>query len=440
MQETPFPEKAKFTITSWQERELPEIKERDIDLDPYLETDHIVDIVGVRRSGKTYLMFYLIKMLLERGMPKENILYLNLEDRRLHPLPPDALDVLYITFLEYSQINESKPFYLFLDEIQSVEGWQRWIRSIYDDRKGAVKIFVSGSSSSLLKKEASLLTGRHTTLVVYPFSFKEFLWARGFTPEVKEIRYSQAKRIMVKKYLLEYLENGGFPEVVLGKRKGQLLENYYTDIIYKDIVERHTIRNIKVLEYLSGIFLEGVSTLFSYGKARHFLKSMGIKTTVNTIQEYSGYLEDAFLHFQSSIFSFSIKDRLQYPRKIYCIDPGLRNAVSFRFSKDTGRLLENIVFLELKRRKKEVYYWKDARGREVDFIIKDGLTVTQALQVSWDIEDKRTRKREIDALISAMGEFNLKEGIVITGDEAGREEIGDKTVRYVPAYEFLLKK
>ncbi len=226
--------------------------------------------------------------------------------------------------------------------------------------------------------------------------------------------------------------------MVLSGRGEKLLENYYTDIIYRDILERHTIKNTQVLEYLSGMFMENISALISYGKVRDVLKSQGIKTTVNTIQEYTGYLEDAFLHFQMPIFSFSIKDRLQYPRKIYCIDSGLRNTVSFRFSQDMGRLFENIIFLEFKRRKKEIYYWKNRRGQEVDFVIKEGLKIKEVVQVSWDIENDRTKKREVDALLRAMEEFKLKEGVIITKDRAGIEEFGDRTIKYVSAHEFLL--
>lgn len=236
----------------------------------------------------------------------------------------------------------------------------------------------------------------------------------------------------------EYLEFGGFPQVVLEENKTEILKEYYRAILYRDIVERYRIKNLRLFENFLKIITQNISNLFSYGKTFNLFKSMGFRISKNTLIEYMSYIESSFFAFEVPIFSYNIKDQLQYPRKIYIIDTGLRNAVSFRFSYDFGKLAENLVFLELKRKDKEIYYWKNSQNLEVDFLIKEGLKVKELIQVCWKIEDEITKKREIKSLLKAMDEFKIKESVVITEDYDEIKEIDKKKIVFKPLWQWLI--
>ncbi len=424
--------KIRFVIQEWYEREIPGLRSRIIDADRFLKNDFIIDIIGVRRSGKTYLMYFFISKL-KRG---KNVIYLNFENRKLWPIEKDILDDLLSYIYENRLIEEHDKVYLFLDEIQRVPEWERFARNIYDEFKGKIKIFVSGSSSKIGGKEtATLLTGRHLSIKMFPLSFKEFLTFKNFASE--EAEYSQRRKALLLKLLKEYLEFGGFPEVVLSDQKADILNQYYVDIISRDVIERYRLREATTVENLGKYAITNTGSLFSFWKtAKLFSTSLKLKVSTATIQAYTKHLEEAFLIFLVPIFSYKIKDQMHYPRKIYCIDTGLGNAIAFKFSENVGKLMENAVFLELKRREKEVYYWK-GKG-EVDFIIKEGLKVTQLIQVSYDIEDIETRKRETTSLLEAMNEFKLKEGQIITWDNEDEEKIEGKKISYTPLWKWLL--
>lgn len=426
-------DKIRFAVQEWYEKRLPELRPRMIEIDRFLKNDFIVDIIGVRRSGKTYLMFLFIDKL-KRG---KNVIYLNFENRKLWPIERDILDDLLNYIYENRLMEEYERVYLFLDEIQRVPEWERFARNIYDEFKEKIKIFVSGSSSSIGGKEtATLLTGRHLSIKMFPLSFKEFLDFKNFA--TGDIEYSQRKKAMLLRLLREYLEFGGFPEVVLSDQKGDILNQYYVDIISRDVIERNRLRETNTVENLGKYMITNAGSLFSFWKtAKLFSSSLKIKVSTASIQAYTKYLEEAFLIFLVPIFSYKIKDQMQYPRKIYCIDTGLGNAIAFKFSENTGKLMENAVFLELKRQGKEVFYWK-GKG-EVDFIIKEGLKVTQLIQVCHDIEDINTRKRETSALLEAIDEFKLKEGLIITWDYTGEEKLEGKKIIYTPLWKWLLK-
>lgn len=425
--------RVRSAIQEWYEKEIPKTLPRDVDINNLVRNNFIIDILGSRRSGKTYLMYRIIDSLKR----EKNIIYINFEDRKLWPLSDKTLDEILNFIYEEGLIEKHKKIYLFLDEIQHVPNWERFVRNIYDDFKEKIKIFISGSSSKIGKKETStLLTGRHLSLIMFPLSFKEFLIFKNV--DVKNIEYSQRRKAKLLKLLREYLEFGGFPEVVLSNQKVEILSQYYTDIIYRDIVERYGVRETNVVENLTKYLITNIGTKFSYWKtAKYFQDNLKIKVSTASIRSYTKHLEEVFFIFSVPIFSYKIKDQMQYPRKMYCIDVGLRNAVSFKFSEDIGRLAENIVFIELKRRRKEVYYWKN-KG-EVDFVIKEGLKPKELIQVCWDVEEPKTKEREVKALLEAMKEFKLKHGVIITEDYEGEEKIKGKKIKFKPLWKWLLK-
>jgi hypothetical protein len=434
-------EKLKNAIIDWHERELPSLQRRDYKLD--LNTPHVNDIVGVRRCGKTFYMYQLIQELIEQGVPKSSILYLNLDDDRLQPINGNELQLLIETFREIRDIQNSSDedrLYLFLDEVQSYPSWERWVKGVYD-RKQNVKMVISGSNASLLSQDiSSLLTGRHLSTRMFPFSFTEFLEYRSVDYDMKTLPYSE-DRVVIKRMFSEYLVNGGFPETIIypSMPSHELLQSYFDDIIYRDIISRYGIRNPQVFKDLALFCISNISRPHTYNSLRRLFANYSSLSTDSLIS-YLNYLEDAFLLFSVSHYDDSLKQQMSKPRKLYCIDNGMINAVSFKLSSDTGRLYENMVFIQLLRSGQEVYYWRNQKGHEVDFVTKKGLEPTQLVQVCYDLSDPETKERELNGLLVGMKNFEMDEGLIITSDEFGEEEIEGKKVRYVPLWYWILEE
>lgn len=425
----------KRIVVQWKELELPNTLPRNIGVE--LSHDFITTITGPRRAGKTFLCFQLMKQLFEKRVSKENVLYVNFEDEKLLGANAEDLNGILDAFFELTNIDKKQNIFLFLDEIQNVENWDAWIRRIYDTHKN-IKIILTGSSSKLLSKEISTsLRGRVINIEVFPLSFKEFLAWKKIKYELKTVLYSK-ERFVVKKEFDEYLINGGYPAIVFNKPlREQVLQNYLESMIFKDIIERHNLKEIKKLKILVKILFASTAKEISYNKIANKLKSIGLSISKNTIIEYISYFDDAYLFFQNLKYEYSLTKQLGSMKKIYCIDNGLLNAVSFKFSDDTGKLLENLVFIELKRRKKEVYFNKNKH--ECDFLIKTKNKVTETIQVTKELnEDNYTR--ETTGLIEAMKKFKLKNGIILTLEQSEEKKIDGKQVKIIPIWKWLLEK
>ena len=399
------------------------------------ESSHIIVITGARRSGKSFIMRQTAKTLIKGGIRKNNILIVNFEDPRFVELNTKILQQIYDIYLEF--LNPQEKPYLFLDEIQEVKDWEKWVRTIHELDKA--KIIISGSNAKLLSRELStLLTGRHLDLVIFPLSFKEFLRFRDV--DLSKRFEIVNKEIEIKRLLREYIEFGSFPEVVLGGEKKQILLNYFEDILNKDIVRRFKIRKSKELISLAKFYLGNISSLITFSS---LVRTLNI--SADTVEKFSRYLEDTFILFFLKRFSYKFREQEKSPRKVYAIDVGLANTVGFRFSQNMGRFAENLVFLELKRKEVlasnlEIYYWKDVNHREVDFLIKENLKVKQLIQVCWEVNRPETKNREIRALLKAMKEFNLEEGLIITDDYEAEENIKGKKINYIPLWKWYLKE
>ncbi len=395
----------------------------------YANIGEIVVVSGVRRCGKSTLLLQFCRSLIESGVRKEDILIVNLEDPRLKKPDLGLLNKIYEAYL--TELNPQKLHYVVLDEVQVVEGWERFARFLHENKK--IRVFVTGSSSKLLSSEYStVLAGRHVDMETYPLSFREFLRFRGV--DAGDNVAAVSKRHELKRLVSEYVKWGGFPKACLLKGeqdKKEVLNAYFRDIMIKDVVMRHRIREVEKLEELAKYYLTNTASLQSFNNIRKV-----IGTSLDTVERFSGYFSEAYLVFFVSKFSFSKKEQIQNPKKAYCIDTGLRNAVGFVFSDDSGRLMENVVFLELKRRKKEIFYWK-GKG-EVDFVAKDGLRKLALIQVCYDVENESTKKREVGALMEAMKELKLKEGLVITAEYEHEEKVGGKKIIYRPLWKWLL--
>lgn len=416
-------------------KELPETKNRNIDVS--LDKNFINDIVGPRRSGKTYLMFLTIKKILEKT-DKESTIYINFENRKLLPSRETYFnDIIGFIYAE-NLIEKYKTVYLFLDEVQRIDKWERYVRSIYDEFKEKIKIFVSGSSANLLSKEYSkLLTGRHLTTYVNPLSFKEFLYFNKI--KIPSKNFSEKEESIIKKKLIEYLKNGGFPDVVLGKEKEEIISQLFTDIVTRDVLSRIDVRKEDIVEEFAYYLASNVSNLLSFNKMKNYFTSRGMKISVPTLTNYFWYLKNAFLFNDSLIYSYTIKDQMQYPRKIYCIDNGIVNVVGFKASENTGNIYENTVANELIRCGQKIYYWRNRQQEEVDFVIVHGTQVKQLIQVSYSLDYADTKNREIKALFKAMDAFKLNEGLVITEKIDDIEKIEDKKIIFKPLWKWLLE-
>lgn len=398
-----------------------------------LAANQVIVITGARRSGKSYIMRQLANNLFSGGVNKKDVLIVNFEDPRFTRLDARALQEIYEVYLEFLAPGE-KP-YLFLDEIQEVAGWERWVRMMHELNKA--KIIISGSNAKLLSKELStLLTGRHIDLTVFPLSLNEYLNFNNIY--IKDTLDLINKNIEIKGLLWKYLEFGAFPKVVLAEEKNQILLNYFEDILNKDLIKRFKIRKTEGIKSLAKFYLGNISSLMTFSSIERFL---GV--SADTIEKYSYYFESAYMFFFLKRFSYKVKEQEKSPRKVYAIDTGLVNTVGFRFSQNTGRLAENLVFLELKKDEIKnpdlgLYYWKDLRHREVDFVIKEGFNVKQLIQVCWDLNRPETKNRELKPLLKAMGEFNLKKGIIITEDYEAVEEVRGDRIEYIPLWKWLM--
>jgi predicted AAA+ superfamily ATPase len=433
-------EDAVRVLKEWFESEPPFIVEREIDYRDILQLKQCLGIIGIRRSGKTFFIFQITKNLKE--IPEENIVYINLEDRRLHPLTDKSLDQIYEAFIENFDYDQSKRICFFLDEVQNVPEWERFVRNLYD--KNNIKFVVSGSSSRILRTElTTLLTGRIINLEIYPFSFREFLKAKGHEKDLEDrLLFYSTKVHEIKRLFREYLEFGGFPEVVLEDKESLkmiVLKEYLEGIITRDVMSKYPIKNKVLLENFVNYLFSCFSSPFSFSKAYRFFKSYGLKVGKQTLIEYFYYMNEVFLFFSVPIFSYKVKDVMKYPVKVYCIDTGFIRIAFPKFSENLGRLSENLVFIDLRRRfsPSSIYHWKDTKG-EVDFVITEGLEVKQLIQVCWNLDSEDTKKREIKSLLRAMDEFNLKEGLVITEDYDGEETMDGKTITFVSMWKWLL--
>lgn len=398
-----------------------------------LSSGQIVMITGARRSGKSYLMRQLAQKLIGDGVGRKNILMINFEDPRFVELNTSLLQQVYEIYLE--TFSPNKTPYILLDEVQEVDGWEKWVRTMHELKKA--NIIISGSNSKLLSHElSSVLTGRHLDMVVFPLSFQEFLQFNQL--QVKNETGSIKNRIQIKSLINNYIEFGSFPKVAIEKQKKEILLTYFEDVINRDLIKRYKVRKPERLKSLAKFYLSNVSCLISFNSLE---KSLEI--SADTIEKFSSYFENTYLNFFLKRFSFKIKDQEKSQRKVYAIDTGLANAVGFRFSENMGRLAENLIFLHLLRKKAlnphfDFYYWKDTYGWEVDFIIREELKITSGLQVCWDISHPQTKNREIKSLLKAMNIFKLDKGVVITQDSEGEEIFKKKKIRFIPLWKWLL--
>lgn len=419
-------------LYEWKERKLPAVLKRDtrVDLSAQLGTRNAVVITGFRRAGKTYLVFEAIEKLLQTHS-REEVVYINFEDERVMP----ATDLLTDLIPEIQAVYGAKPKYLFLDELQVIPAWSKWVRRILDNED--INIFITGSSSKMSSAEfPTELRGRAWEVKVYPLNFSEFLRFKQATIDVEKLAFVKEEMVRFNFLFEEYLLFGGLPAVVLTvqEKKQELLQSYFQTVVQKDIAERYKIENDAALKTLLKLLLN--SSYITISKLHNNLKSLGIPVGKSTVDNYLSYIETSYFMKELFIYNPSVINQLQYARKVYFIDTGFMTALSTKFSRNTGRLFENAVFNKLSQDNQTLYYYKDNKGNEVDFAILEDDATVALYQVCFDLSDEETRSREIRSLIRAGTTLNCSSLYLITLEEPD-QVIFPKELKIITASEFL---
>ena len=428
-------------IRDFEEKELPKLVERELVI-KFPLSKKALTFIGPRRAGKTFFCFNIIKGLLKQGIARDRIFYINLEDDRLYPIIMEDLDTLLRTYFEIHPENKGKTVHLFLDEIQNVGGWEKYVRRVMDSEN--IQVYITGSSSKLLSREiATSMRGRALSYLILPFSFREFLKARGVEVE-KHPSTSKKARIFFQ--LNNYLEMGGFPEIVMEEDRelGMRIINDYKEVmLFRDIVERFNVKNILALKSLFNAMVSSTSSTFSVNKFHNDLKSRGHHIGKNTVYAYSSHLEDTHAVILLRAFDYSLRKREQSLPKPYPIDPGFLRLQGPRLSGNMGTAMENVTAIELVRQlsgkpNSDFHYWKDGQQREVDFVITNGEEVIALIQVCYDMKSKETTDRELRSLVKSGNSLSCDSLFVITWDEEGTQEFEEKVIEMIPLWKWLL--
>ena len=428
----------KTVLREFHESSLPEMIQRDLKVDPVFSqpsVNKICTIVGPRRAGKTFYLHQMIQELTRKQCKIEDVIYINFEDERI--LPMNTSDLQSILDAYFELYGEDRQPYIFFDEIQNVEGWDRFARRLNDQ---GYRLTIAGSNSRTLSREiASALCGRTVTYELFPFSFSEFLSAGDLQPDAKTL-YG-GKRHAISAQFDAYLFSGGYPEVVLMQSEAvrqRILQDYFNTIFYRDLVERYGVKSLNLLRLWMNALMVNTSTLISFRKYENDFKSQGKKLSVSTLANFAKYLEEAYFGFFVETYSESERKRRQNPRKFYLVDLALHNYLTLRFSQNKGRLLENLVFLQLRRDGKAINYYRTKAGYEVDFVATTEGSRPMLIQVCYDLQEVETADREKRALLAAMKELNTETGTILTYGSKDRITANGKAIEILPVREWLL--
>jgi len=402
-----------------QKLKIDRLVRRDI-LDEILNSfkdNRVLILTGLRRSGKSTLLREIMEQ-------KKDYCYINFEDEKFLDFKAQDFEMLNEALIEIY----GSPKIYFFDEIQNIDKFETFVRRLQDEGK---KVIITGSNASLLSKEfGTRLTGRYKTFEIYPFSFKEFIEFNKIKLENDSFYIPESKVALIKIFG-EYLAKGGLPEY-LKNNDFDYVRTVFENILYKDIISRYSIKRQKPLKELINILATNISSQFTYNSLKN---SIGVSNAI-TVKEYVSYLNNAYLFFELLRFDFSIKKQLNYPKKIYLIDQIFNRFGGLNFSENKGKILENVVFIELKRKNKEIYYF--FIKNECDFVIKDRNKITEAIQVCYEL-NKENKEREIKGLVEAMDKFKLKEGLILTSENEDEIIVENKKIIVKPIWKWLLQ-
>lgn len=389
------------------------LRQHEVKCIKHLNLKEIQVITGIRRCGKSTLLQTLINALMEQKVPPQSILYINFDDPHYTSTWADAKQ-LYDIVTAAETITQQPVQYLFLDEIQNVEAWEKYVKSVYDAGKFK-KIIVTGSNSKLLNSDyATLLSGRYIKTHIYPLAFHELLQQKQIT-SLRQLIKQKSIALTQVNTLLQY---GGFPRIHCideNDTRIELLKSYYETIVLKDCIANHNIRNTHTLMQLAHYLMTNAATTYSYNSL-----SKAMHSNENTVQQFIQIFQNAYFVDEVKAFSYSIRTQMRSHKKIYCLDNGLITATAFQFSSNSGKFFENLIYSELKKRgHAEIYFFNDQY--ECDFVIHDSHH-TEVIQACYQLTAEN-RAREIAGIHTAMKKLSLKRGVIITYDH--EEKITD---------------
>lgn len=426
------------SLIALKQNEIPfDVINRDVKLP--INRKKIITVPGVRRCGKSTLMEIAINSLVEGGVPAEHILWLGFDDERLVNMKADELDEVIASYMEMYPDTSIKDVHMFFDEIQLISGWEYFVLRVY--KSYCKNIFVCGSNATMLSTElASALRGYPLEYVTYPLSFNEYCRFNG----VNTMSFLEQDRAKVRNAFSSYCcEDSSYPEVVLTRSKSEqikLLHGYFDTMILKDLAEHYSISNIAMLRYFIKRIMANLTKPTSINAIYNDIRSQGFKVSKDDMYLWANYVCDIFMFIRISKYDRSLAKEQKSLDKYYCIDNGLRSVVLMPQSDDSGKKLENVIFLELNRRcapDDKISYYQGTV--ECDFVLQRGDSVSELIQVTWDMSDYDTRQREVSGLMEASKVTGCDILTIITMDEETTLNEKGKDIRVIPAWKWLLQ-
>lgn len=406
-------------------------------------------ITGIRRCGKSVYEKIYMQQLLSEGVSRENLCIIDFSDDRIIELRDEEPDLVTDAYYELFPEKVSEKVYFFFDEIQYLNHWELFVNRLQNTRTCEVNI--TGSSAKLLVKEiATEFGGRSLPWELFPFSFPEFLETKRDGSKFTNVRRITAdKARLCRKYLREYEASGGFPESLLISEKDtrvRYLQNLAETVIFRDVIRRYNLPNPEGCYRLMQLLLNQMSSLMSFSKLKKRLDSEQHRMSAEMIANVTGYLEDAYLVFTAEIFSLNVSVRKTNPKKVYCVDHSIAMAMSGSLTEDYGKILENIVFMHLRRKTDRIYYGKTKEGYEIDFVaLRRGQQISagpdlELVQVSYERNQEETYEREVSALVSGMKEYHCRKAVIVTENSENEIRTEAGIIEILPAWKFLLQE
>jgi predicted AAA+ superfamily ATPase len=394
--------------------------------------------IGVRRSGKSTYLFQLIQRLLDEGVARENILYLNFFDDRLHSLRAENLwEIIEAYDSLFPEKKGAEKIHIFFDEVQVIQGWEPFIDRLL--RTENCQIYLTGSSAHMLSKEiATQMRGRALSWEMFPFSFREYL---DFLNLEIPKNLPTRSRLLIQKAYTEYDQTGGFPEVLglTANLRVKIHQEYFQAVLFRDLVERHDVAHPRAIIDLAHRLIDSTASLYTVNSLTGYLKSLEHKVPKASVSDYLAWFEDAYFLFTVRLYDASLARSNANPKKIYCVDSALARSVGSGILINSGHLLENMIFVALRRSHQEIYYGRTRTGLEVDFVVPQRGAPPMLVQVCQSLLDPKTRQREIRALTEAMAEQGQAFGTIVTSQEQESIEVAGGRIEITPAWKYLLQ-
>ncbi len=432
-------QRIKEILIEFQKSSLPSLFKRHVPLAPLPKNVRkALVFIGMRRVGKTYLMYQHMEEALSLGRKKDKLCHINFDDDRLSGFSSDDFQTIIDVYFEmFPEHVDADDLIFYFDEIQNVDGWEKFIRRLIDKEK--MEIFITGSSAKSLSREiATNLRGRCLAAEVFPLSFEEYLDYRG----IRDISNLTSKQeAALKNHSQTYLWQGGFPETLDATESmhQRIIQSYVNAAVFRDVIDRHNLTSPHLVKLFLIQCLQNIASPLSVTKIYHILKSRGETLSRNRLYEYLEYFEDAYLLFSIPIFELSARKRQVNPSKIYCVDTGIINAYSIKPQTEASACLENATYICLRRQEYEnIFYYKTRTGKEVDFVAQRPNGSLELVQACAQLQDPDTRKREIQALVEAAKELEIEQATIVTTYEEEVVEFDSLQITVLPYWKWSL--